>query len=128
MRAGTEEGRRVPRQLHLMLAAPLIHRFVLVESGFPEGVTFPTESALSIGTKRRIAMSTGMPASVAKPGVSKIVKLGEETLLITQIENGDAVAEGPIDVRAIEAVPVASGPSGAICGGFSICGIKSGDA
>ena len=40
-----------------------------------------------------------------QPGVTKIVKLGAETLLIMRIENGKDVPEGELTITKIEAVP-----------------------
>ena len=51
------------------------------------------------------------PADTPTPGVAKIVKLGAETLLVIEVQNGDQVAEGQYDIKAITASQ--AGPSGA---------------
>jgi hypothetical protein len=57
------------------------------------------------------------PANVPTPGVAKIVKLGTETLLVVEVQNGAQVAEGQWVITAITANP--SGPAGA-----GDCGIQ----
>ena len=51
------------------------------------------------------------PVVVPTPGVAKIVKLGGETLLVIEVRNGNAVAEGEYDIKAIKSAP--TGPGGA---------------
>ncbi len=65
-----------------------------------------------------------------QPGVTRIVKLGVETLLITRIENGQDVPDGEYTINKIEAVPASTATGASPCGGRcarqSICIVRFG--
>jgi len=70
--------------------------------------------------------SPELPESTAIPGVTRIVKLGEQKLLIMRIQNGQDVPEGEYTINGIQAVP-APGIVGAdgICGAeCTACGVN----
>lgn len=67
-----------------------------------------------------------LPKSTAEPGVTRIVKLGQEKLMIMRIQNGQDVPEGDYIVNGLQAVP-APRPVGAdgICGAeCTQCGVN----
>ncbi len=51
--------------------------------------------------------------STATPGATKIVKLGESTLLITEIENAADMPEGEYTIQKITVLPKPPEPGGA---------------
>jgi hypothetical protein len=67
-----------------------------------------------------------LPESTATPGVTRIVKLGEQKLLIMRIQNGQDVPEGDYTVNGIQAVPSPGivGADGICAGECTLCGLN----
>lgn len=61
---------------------------------------------------------SGNPAPASNPvGVAKIVKLGEDTILVIELTEAEDLAEGEVKIEAITAL--LTGPSGA-----TVCGVQ----